>query len=1103
MISDLIQQFNTKSNPDFILESNGEFLIATDVDSSLLAEYQKNILSSYDQNIFTNLTNRLQGYLDKKYEPSSASNYIEKKFELGNTLNPSYKRIFYYAKLNNLFLKTTSVTENQLKAVRDNKFRLDFEPTESDKQQIILKSMGVPKPFRDWYMSIGENIQQGLDNLLISLNKKGTWTKQSENIISTSIDLTYVKENILIPQFEFIITDFFNKNQTQNTLDLLITKESYLDDIAIFYKLFNEQSTSKKYYLFGFPKSLIDQFPNLSVATDYAEFKVNNIVSYDNLQDLRTSINSLKTNISKKQQSLSDGSLKISNYDPTEYLKRLDSFVLAVVNAIELNKLDSNSGLSFKFIKNECPPNSTEPVEKAVHDKCVQDLVDGQTNLSLISAVSQDKTEIKNLSSISIDNTVAAYLFCNAKSISKVAKDYSAKDFFSKLIYKKTKFEKEEGLTIKTFLDAAETSAQQSFVSEISNLAKFSKIKQNIEKQNFSQKSISQNIKDVLSEIQNLKQLYESILYRYDLKDLVDELLKCFLTNNPNINAAAIAIKTLIEGIIKVLDYTDPNYVKLIQCTGASLPLSFGNIKIEDIAAGVDVTIPFKDALNAVLDLPDVNADYVSTTIIKCADQFAPPEVKQIIDTYIQSEATRKALKQQYDQLVIEAKAYKSAPGTEDAKNKRAIGFLKKAGRNAWILLQRQAEKEAERLIKEAAIEIIKSLLKDANNCKPSTDKNKNNNKPLGSPGDLYVSVGAGEVNDLLDLLSKLFNPEQLCSLFYGSADDELYFTVLNFIKNNFPSLYSTTQPIKVDNITVSTQSLSSIFAIKQFFIVLSTELPQFTKIKCDNYFENLSNSPLPINDDDKCIDFSKQYEEKKKQELINKGFTEAQANKIIENAKSIQSDKYKNLQALSENGVYNEITKKSEDTVYPVAPMVKEKIEKQLISLINSFSNFVSIYKNELISLIKVNTKLSLGENEIFYDFTLNQIVINGYKISFKSSNNMLETIFIFSQGDFQFFSDNYSLYKDYPMIQIQNYVKDFLLSKVLSTKINSEILKLNDKNDVEARIPFSLINFLNISTSEIDALYKQKFDSFAISGLNQDKILTDVKELLYFEEQ
>lgn len=1114
MIADLILEFNKKNNPDFILDSNGEFLVAVDVDASLLPEYQRDVLSSYEQNIFTNLTTRLQDYLDAKYEPYGSSNYLDKKYEIGFIANnPSYRRIFYYVKLGLLFSKDNTLPDSTIQIVRAGMSKLDFEPTESDKDKLIVKSIGAPKLFRDWYMCIGKNTQEGLDNLLQILNKKGTWTKKSDNIFY-SADTTYVDQITTISQLEGAIVSFFNSNQVDFDVieDIIINKESLSTGVSIFFKNYFEQSTSKQYTLFGFPKQLIDKFPNLSPAVDYKPFVISDTITYNNQQDLQTSINTLKSTILSKLQSLSDGSQKIKNYDINEYLKKLDLFLLDVNNKLELNKVEPTASLSFKFFKKECPqfietPDSdVNAVNQAVRDKCLSEFVDGQTNLVFVYAVSQDKNVINNISPASIDENLAAYLFSNAKNINKVSKDYTASNFFSKLIYKKTKFEKEEGLTIKVFMDAAETSFQQSFVSDLTNLTKFSKIKQNIEKENFSQQSIAKSIKDILSDIQNLKQLYETILYRYNLKDVVDDLLKCFLTKNPNLNEAINSLNLFIDGLIGALNYTDPNYAKFIQCTGIPVPSNFAELT-PDNAEIIYSTDEVKKQLNNTLEVA-TNVDYLSTTLIKCANDFAPPEAKQLVDAYVQSEALRKSLKQQYDQLILEAKLYKSAPGSEDAKNKKP-SFLKKAARNAWILLQRQAEKEAEKLVKEAAIEIIRSLLKEANNCKPNTDKNKNNNKPLGKPGDLSINLGVqGDVNDLLDLLSKMFSPDQFCSLFNGAADDEFYTTILNFIKQNFPSLYSTQQPIKVNDIVVSSQSLSSIFAVKQFFIVLSTEFPQTTKGKCDKYFEDLSNNPLPIIDEDKCIDFSKQYEEQKKKELVDKGFTEAQAEKVLENEKKIQSKKYKDLQNLSENGVYNEITKKSEETIYPVAPMIKEKVEKQLNALIRSFGNFIDVYKNELIKLINLNSNLITNDG-VFYDFIKNQIFVKGYSVDFKATDGTIQPIFKFENAGFVFQSDDYDLLKNSFFGSVETNLKQFLLSK--TTGINSEILKFNDINDVGvvsdpkkySKLTASLSSSLSLYSQEIAELFKKQIDDFNSSQFNSSKVLIDVKSLLHYEDK
>jgi hypothetical protein len=301
---------------------------------------------------------------------------------------------------------------------------------------------------------------------------------------------------------------------------------------------------------------------------------------------------------------------------------------------------------------------------------------------------------------------------------------------------------------------------------------------------------------------------------------------------------------------------------------------------------------------------------------------------------------------------------------------------------------------------------------------------------------------------------------------------------------------------------------LSSIFAVKQFFIILSTEFTQTTKGKCDKYFEDLSNSPLPIIDEDKCIDFSKQYEEQKKQELVSKGFTEAQAEKIIENEKQIQSKKYEDLQKLNENGIYNEITKKSEQNVHPVAPMVKEKIEKQLKALINSFGNFIDVYKNELIKLINLNSNLITNDG-VFYDFIKNQIYIKGYNINFKVTDGSIEPIFMFDNAGFIFQSDNYNLLNNSLFGSVETTLKQFLLSKTMG--INSEILKFKDINDTGvasspdkySKLTASLSSSLSLYSKEMAELFKKQIDDFNASHFNSSKVLIDVKGLLHYEDK
>lgn len=1136
---DLVNDFNNKyKNTDLILEVNGEFLLASEVDSSILPEYQRNIVSSYPSEIFLELENKLRAYINDKYQSSGTFNFLEKQYYITNVPNAleKYKRIFYYVKLpsQSLVLIDKKPSPSSLEIIAKVPAKLDFTPTDSDKEKIINKSIGATKDFNDWYMCIYEDtnpkvssIQGGINNVLKFLNKKGTWVSDANNIRKESKNeikeiVTNNNINKKISQLEFDIGLFYDNNFSDvKTTELLIDKNtSYESGIAIFYKSYQDPVTSNTNFLFGFPKKLIDRFPNLSLATDIEEFKIETIATYNSFEDIQTSINTLKNAILLKKQSLSDSSLEIKNYDVDSFLTELDQFVAEINNKIQSQAIEPSSNFTFEFSKSKCQqaPLTADPkedeVNQAIYKKCLNDFVDGQTNLVLRSVKIKDKKNLSNLSSLTIDNKISAYLFANAKNITKNNDSYVAKNFFSKLIYAKTKFEKQEGLTAKTFLDAAETSFQQAFVTGPANLVKFSKIKDNIEKQSFANKSVSQSIKDILVDIHSIKQLYEEILYRYDLKDVTDELIKCILAKNPNLNAAVIAVETFIKQLAEVVNTKDPNLVSLAKCTGINLPQNILDITPDTSAA--DLTIA-KDqiktsligAFNSAVELG--TSDEFATVVIKCFDEFGPEQAKTIINKYVESEATRKALKQQYDQLVLEAKTYKKSPGSKDALDKQSQkSFFKKAARDAWTLLQRQAEKEAERLIREAAIQIIKDLLKDLNNCKPP-DKNKNSNKPLGNPGDLNISLGSeGSVNSLMSDISFLFPPEKMCSLLYGSADNDFYQSALNLIKQKHPDLYAAEKPIKIKDITLSTEPLSSIHAVKQFFIVLSTEIPELTKNKCDQYFENLSNSPLPLNDENKCIDFSEQYTIKTKQDLINRGFTEQQADKIIENEKKLQTEKYKEIQRISEVGIYNEISSKSDNNVYPAADMVKEKIEKQLILLTNSFGTFVDSYKNELIKLININVKgLVANEDKFYYDFKKNQLNIQGNIVDFKLAVQN-DVFSVQPQYNYSEKNDllpyevtvknkNYDELNNKETANLENTLKKLLIKSIPFTS------KITSFEDTEDSIWLQLV--LNSSIKEFSSktldLYLVQINNLEQQDFNKEKILSDVKELIYFEDK
>ena len=160
------------------------------------------------------------------------------------------------------------------------------------------------------------------------------------------------KKTIIDLESEIIL--FFDKNNSfdeSNTMELLYDNFSPYNSLSIFYKYYIDNN-GKQNYLFGFPKVLIDEFPNLSVAVDVQEFQIDFEVTYDNFSDIEKSFQNLKNKINKKNDSLEESGLKISNYDLDYYLKDVENFISSLSDSLNEQKIDLNSSLIFKFSKN-------------------------------------------------------------------------------------------------------------------------------------------------------------------------------------------------------------------------------------------------------------------------------------------------------------------------------------------------------------------------------------------------------------------------------------------------------------------------------------------------------------------------------------------------------------------------------------------------------------------------------------------------------------------------------------------------------------------------------------------------------------------------------
>ena len=112
-IQDRILDF-PKLNPDYILENKGEFLAAVDVDSSILPKYQRNLVNSYGQEILSNLSDRLQTFVNNKYENTNTNKPQNKQYEVRDIEGTEkYKRIFYYLQFDQKKLIPRKIKDNE------------------------------------------------------------------------------------------------------------------------------------------------------------------------------------------------------------------------------------------------------------------------------------------------------------------------------------------------------------------------------------------------------------------------------------------------------------------------------------------------------------------------------------------------------------------------------------------------------------------------------------------------------------------------------------------------------------------------------------------------------------------------------------------------------------------------------------------------------------------------------------------------------------------------------------------------------------------------------------------------------------------------------
>jgi hypothetical protein len=1178
-----------------------EFVSTTLVNVSAMSESEKDLVSSQPNDVLQALLQKILDYVQENYKETSFE-YEKKSYEIVKIDNETksseklsqQRRIFCYVSFTQPLVRKTKkeLSEENLEKIKIQiKDTFDFIPPEEDKKNVLEKLVPAIEEvvvsqsgefleqislnyFKNWYLCVVDKPTSGdeifytaLNTILRLKSKKGSWIEKADSALNIQPDplvikkpVSYYLQSVAVvinsysdkkAIFEDSVQSFENKIKDAE-FNLQSVEASVVEvsgfslkkyEVAMYARSFLDETSNEKKYLVGFTQNIIDAFPDLT-ATDYKNFEPKGQVTFDDLEDMEKTIKSLEDIIDKKVLSLGDLELEISNYDIEEYVKDFKDFATSIRKNVVKQNLDAKSPIKISFAATKCPePNANDPLaiqKQAI--ECKKVFVEGQTNLKFVNSVSikDEKTQtlINNVSPVKIDEQISAYLLANSKQIVSQGNSYSPKEFFSTLIYQKTKFDKKAGFSTSVFFDAAKQSLQQSFIVSSANLIKFSKIKDNIVRKNAANKNISQIVRDILSDIRSVKRLYEEIMYRYDVKDLADEVLACyanqFLAENPIIATFIDKVKTIFNDIVKFLDAENQTFSLVTSCLGIVVPQKFGQVSGQVFTNPTDFVREqiIKKSVEASANFTSL--DNFAAFAIRCFDKFYDPTeaIEQYRKTLKDYDTIKSAVTiaiEQYKLLKTQAKLYRSNPGTKQALKKKEKGFLEKAIENGWILLQKQLEREAEKLL----VEFIKSKLKELlDSLKQDCKGEENNNKPIGNPGDLNLANGL-DLNDsvikLLNFLSNNYSPDKLCSIFYGTADNDIYEQVAGIIKQQFIDLYSE-QPIKYKNVILSNEALSTPFFVKNFLLLFSVEFPDLTVKKCDNYFQNLTNLPLELDDDEKCIDFSEKYKNDKIASLRKRGFTEEQAKKIVEAQLASRRKKYEQIFNEAKVDIYDELTKEFDEKKVPVADFVKDKVEKQLKQLVNSVGSFISLEKTQLLSLpSSFNQQYIINKEDINVDSTF--VSIKAFNVSYQQSsgkNNSddllpfnidFEPIHYYEKKypflpyavlDFsnEYFKKQYNL-PAFPIlapnILIQPKLQEKgILFKVfenifqeISTELNTGekgILIYHNKNVFE--------KFIIKIIFDIVQDYNQQVYDFYSTPFKSNQILSDMKELINFEE-
>lgn len=879
-------------------------------------------------------------------------------------------------------------------------------------------------------------------------------------------------------------------SRLKNAILVSSKDEDYIDEI--YFKVFIGK-TKELYINISFPEVLLKDFQKLD--EQYINSTFTNFVKFKNINDFRQKLNIFVSNNSYYKTKIEKDKNKIINLNIENIQDKLENLFQQFNAYVNLNSFKESQIVIFA---------DSGPCSDETNLLCVS----GETTLFKTKVIIGN-TEIDAIDFEKVNDDISFYCLMQLPIISFVdIKRTTYKDFYKTYIYSKVLFETSTEFVKKTFLNQQEMQTSNAFSYEFDSrilvgqsvTSQISSIKDNLRREEelannpelYLSESPKQTIAQKLATLNSFEQLYDQVVARFYLQDIVAEAKKCISakTNISETTLNKISVATLTQEASFIFDAIDnfivlsnliPEDAKSEMLIAFFQCMPFLNKPLEQITSSPlrDSWLEYKKRILTILGDDTYTPEEKEQAKLKIYDcavstikQFAFMPAVQALQAYIiKNYPVFQPLGNELGPIASNLYDAVSGDVREQIKDNPDSSYRADSdypvSNSTTTLFIDSAIAITTFILLGGLKKFILALLKGAKCRDGKLQKDKMQAPEFDADNDLLILF-----KQYLDELFNLFTVNEICDLFYGDGQDNLEAAWIVLNKAEY-------MPLKTSDLTYKNQKiliggLASPEILKDFIRNSNVTLELGMKEKCS------TENPFDPNNEN-CLDTSEEYWNNRQTELILSGYTEAEAEGII------QKERDELEQALNDINSFKFDFPEQEQISPEVSKFLRDSLltqEQNNVSYIKSdlkelntsykpngdFNKLLNVFLNMNIKEIDIQSKEYLGDKELFDKYNL--LYLNDapkFKppIVFSNVNSQFQKVFIDSLEDLgaQYVLDYESidtfLYKnllDYNMKQINKFIKEDYQLWFSNNKDNANnlfitqiILKLLSKTSIK----------------------------------------------------